>query len=87
METFFAKNTSEMQFYNGYIAGKEIKQQIKDTLVKLPVGGVFGPYLDANNYVLAKMVSVKAIADSAKVRHILIKTMDRDQENWSIFQS
>ena len=81
METFFAKNSSEMQYYNGYIAGKEIKQQIKDTLVKLPVGGVFGPYLDGSNYVLAKMVGIKTIADSAKVRHILIKTMDRDQRS------
>ena len=80
METFFAKNTSEMPYYNGYIAGKEIKQQVKDTLVKLPVGGVFGPYLDGSNYVLAKMVGIKTIADSAKVRHILVKTMDRDQK-------
>lgn len=79
METFFAKNNSEMQYYNGYISGKEIKQQVKDTLVKLPVGTVYGPYLDGSNYVLAKVVGVKNIADSAKVRHILIKTMDRDQ--------
>ncbi len=81
METFFAKNTSEMAYYAGHIAGKEIKQQVKDTLVKLPVGGVFGPYLDGNNFVLAKMVSIKSIPDSAKVRHILIKTMDRDQRS------
>lgn len=79
MENFFAKNASEMPYYNGYIAGKEIKQQIKDTLIKLPVGGVFGPYLDGNNYVMAKMVGIKTIADSAKVRHILIKTKDGDQ--------
>jgi peptidyl-prolyl cis-trans isomerase D len=80
-ETFFAKNTSEMPYYNGYINGKEIKQQVKDTLVKLPVGGTFGPYLDGNNYVVAKMVAIKTIPDSAKVRHILIKTMDRDQRS------
>lgn len=80
METFFAKTTSEMPYYDGYISGKEIKQQVKDTLVKLSVGSVFGPYLDGGNYVLAKMVGIKTIADSAKVRHILIKTMDRDQK-------
>jgi len=87
METFFAKNSSEMPYYDGYIAGKEIKQQIKDTLVKLPVGGVFGPYLDANNFVLAKMVGIKSIPDSAKVRHILIKTMDRDQRSGQSFRT
>ncbi|MFY7964172.1 MAG: peptidylprolyl isomerase [Chitinophagaceae bacterium] len=86
METYFAKSTSEMPYYNGHIAGKEIKQQVKDTLIKLPIGGVFGPYLDGNNYVLAKMVNIKNIADSAKVRHILIKTMDRDQRSGQSFR-
>ena len=80
-ETFFAKNNSELPYYNGYISGKEIKQQVKDTLFKLPVGGVFGPYQDGNNFVLAKMIGIKTIPDSAKVRHILIKTMDRDQRS------
>lgn len=86
METFFSKNTSEMPYYNGYIGGKEIKQAVKDTLIKLPVGGVFGPYLDGNNYVLAKMVGIKVIPDSAKVRHILVKTMDRDQRSWQQYR-
>ena len=81
METFFAKNVSEMKYFNGYIAGKNIKQQMKDTLMKLPVGATFGPYLDAQNYVIAKMVGIQSLPDSAKVRHILVKTMDRDQRS------
>ncbi len=76
---FFAKNTSDLSFYDGYISGKEIKQQAKDSLIKLSTGSVYGPYLDGNNYVLAKMVEIKTIPDSAKIRHILIKTTDRDQ--------
>jgi peptidyl-prolyl cis-trans isomerase D len=76
---FFAKNTSDLPFYDGYISGKEINQQAKDSLLKLSTGSVYGPYLDGNNYVLAKMVGIKTIPDSAKVRHILIKTTDRDQ--------
>ena len=76
---FFAKNTSDLSFYDGYISGKEIKQQAKDSLIKLSTGSVYGPYLDGNNYVLAKMVGIKTIPDSAKIRHILIKTTDRDQ--------
>lgn len=81
MEIFFAKNVSEMRYFNGYIAGKNIKQQVKDTLVKLSVGATFGPYLDAQNYVIAKMVGIQSMPDSAKVRHILVKTMDRDQRS------
>ncbi|MBS4044068.1 MAG: peptidylprolyl isomerase [Chitinophagaceae bacterium] len=75
---FFAKNTSDLPFYDGYISGKEINQQAKDSLLKLSTGSVYGPYLDGGNYVLAKMVGIKSIPDSAKVRHILVKTMDRD---------
>ena len=77
---FFAKNTSELPFYDGYIGRNEIKQQVKDSLFKLSAGQVYGPYLDGGNYVLAKMVGIKNIPDSAKVRHILIKTKDRDQK-------
>ncbi len=83
---FFAKNTSELPFYDGYISGKEIKQEVKDSLLKLSTGNVYGPYLDGSNYVLAKMVGIKSIPDSAKVRHILVKTMDRDQRTGQEFR-
>ncbi|HMT75496.1 MAG TPA: peptidylprolyl isomerase, partial [Chitinophagaceae bacterium] len=39
---------------------------------------VYGPYLDGNSFVLAKMLGVKQMADTAKVRHILISTQQRD---------
>lgn len=79
MEKFFAKNTSELPYFNSYISKSAIKQPIKDTLFKLAVGETYGPYIDGNNYVVAKMVGIKSMPDSAKVRHILIKTMNRDQ--------
>ncbi len=48
----------------------------KDSFTAAPVGGVVGPYLEGNNYVLAKKVDQKMLPDSAKVRHILVKTFD-----------
>ena len=39
-------------------------------------GGVFGPYLDGKNYVLAKKISTKILPDSIKCRHILLGTND-----------
>jgi len=42
----------------------------------LPDGGVYGPYLDGGNYVLAKKVSTKILPDSIKCRHILVGTAD-----------
>ena len=37
---------------------------------------VYGPYLDQNNYVLAKLIDTKSMPDSVRARHILIQTFD-----------
>ena len=75
-QAFLAKSGSEVPYYNSYFSKSRMQQPYKDSLAKLPVGGVFGPYLDASNYVLAKMVGIKQWPDSAKARHILIATID-----------
>lgn len=75
-QAFLTKAGSEVPYYNSYFSKARMQQANKDSLTKTPVGGVFGPYVDANNYVIAKMVSSKQWPDSAKVRHILIATAD-----------
>ena len=45
---------------------------ISDTLYNLNEGDVYGPYKDNGFFKLSKIVAVKQIPDSAKVRHILI---------------
>jgi peptidyl-prolyl cis-trans isomerase D len=79
-KAFLSKNGSNMDFYNGYVAKKEIKVAVKDTLFKQPVGGTFGPYVDGNNFVIAKVVGATSIPDTVKVRHILIATQQQDQQ-------
>lgn len=86
MKEFFSKNTTESPFYNGYVSRKEIKQKSIDSITKLPVGGVYGPYLDGNSYVLAKLIGVKQMPDSAKVRHILVATHQPDQQSGALVQ-
>ena len=76
MEAFIAKVGSEVPYYNSYFSKARMQQANKDSLTKIPVGGVYGPYVDGPNYVIAKMVGVKQWPDSAKVRHILIGTAD-----------
>ncbi|MFN9998818.1 MAG: peptidylprolyl isomerase, partial [bacterium] len=73
---FLAKNTSALPYYNSYFSKSRIQQPNKDTLVRIPVGQVYGPYIDGGNYVLAKMIATKTWPDSAKVRHILIAFND-----------
>lgn len=84
-ESFFAKNNSVLPYYNSYIGKAQINQPVKDSLFKLSVGQTYGPYIDGNNYVVAKMVGIKAIPDSARIRHILIKTKDRDPQTGQSF--
>jgi peptidyl-prolyl cis-trans isomerase D len=76
MEAFFSKNPSEMPFYNSYFSKNMMQQSNKDTLTHIPVGTVYGPYHDGNFYVLAKKMGEKQWPDSAKVRHILIATVN-----------
>lgn len=80
INTFFAQNTSDLPYYDGYISKNQIHQKSIDSIVKLPVNGVYGPYLDGNEYVIAKLIAVKQLPDSAKVRHILVATHQQDPQ-------
>lgn len=73
---FLGKVGTELPYYNSYFGGSRIMVANKDSITRLPVGGVFGPYIDGSNYVIAKMVGIKQWPDSASVRHILIGTND-----------
>ncbi|SEW11102.1 peptidylprolyl isomerase [Chitinophaga arvensicola] len=68
----FINRNSDIKYYDGYISKNETKVPMKDSIVNLPVGTVFGPYYDNNLIVFAKMVDRKNMPDSVKVRHILI---------------
>ena len=74
--TFLSKEGTEVPYYNSYFSKNKMQQTNKDSLTGIPVGGLLGPYLDAQNYVIAKMVGVKQWPDSVKVRHILVATLD-----------
>ncbi len=78
-KSFLNSNSSDKQFYNSFVAGSKITETVKDTLFRLSVGEVFGPYINGNDYVLAKIVAKQAMPDSAKVRHILVATQQQDQ--------
>lgn len=71
--------------YDGYRNASSLQMNNKDSIIRMPVGHVFGPFLQGNSYMLAKLQGVKQIADSAKVRHILIATMQRDQQTGQFY--
>lgn len=73
---FLIRNGSEIKYDGSYVL--KSKLQVPNALViqELADGQVFGPYLDASNYTMAKMIGRRTMPDSVKVRHILISTQD-----------
>lgn len=66
-----SKNSDNAQ--ETFATRSDFKTPYADTIMKLPVGGVFGPYQDNGKFTLAKLVAKRTAPDSAKVRHILVK--------------
>jgi peptidyl-prolyl cis-trans isomerase D len=77
--TDFIKANSELPFYDSYVGNKNIKVPNKDSILKTPVGGIYGPYIDKDSYVLAKILDVKQWPDTVRVRHILVATQQQSQ--------
>ncbi len=76
VKTFLARNGSIMEFDSAYQPKSKLRGPTADSIAKLSVGGVYGPYVDNGGYVLAKNMGSKNFPDSVKARHILIGTND-----------
>lgn len=75
-EAFLARIGTEIPYFDGYVGKSRIQVPNKDSIFLLPKGGLFGPYQDAGNYVIAKKIDEKTLPDSVKARHILVATTD-----------
>ena len=73
---FVVKCLSSIDFNDGFTQKAKLSPSMADTLSKLAIGSVFGPYADNGSFILAKMLAVKQIPDSVKARHILISPKD-----------
>lgn len=73
---FLGKNSSSIPFFDGYTPKSKMQMPQASEITELPDGGVFGPYIDGKNYVLAKKIDTKVLPDSIKSRHILLGTID-----------
>src|SRR5882724_10145977 len=67
---FLIRNTSQTSYLDAYVSKTAMQVPMKDSIITLPKGGLFGPYLDANTLVVAKMIDEKTMPDSVKARHI-----------------
>jgi peptidyl-prolyl cis-trans isomerase D len=75
-EAFLARVGSEIAYLDNYMGKARIQVPDKDSIFALSKGGLYGPYLDAGNYVVAKKIDEKTLPDSVRARHILVATTD-----------
>lgn len=73
---YLNQNGSTIAYFDGYVSKSALQVPNKDSIMMLPIGGLFGPYVDAHNYAIAKMIDKKDQPDSVRARHILIATTD-----------
>jgi len=76
LSSLLLRNASQTPFLDAFIAKTALQVPNKDSIIALPKGGLFGPYLDAGTLVVAKKIDEKTQPDSVKARHILIATQD-----------
>ena len=75
---FVARNMSSKKFEDVYVSKSKLPAAQKDTIASLSINKVYGPYLDGKDFVLAKVIGTKLLADSIKCRHILLGTVNRE---------
>ncbi|RYF97875.1 MAG: peptidylprolyl isomerase, partial [Chitinophagaceae bacterium] len=71
---FVSRNLSSIDYVDQYLPKARIQSTKTDTIVSS--GGVYGPYVEGENLVLAKVVSTINMPDSVRARHILIPVND-----------
>ncbi len=67
----FVNENSDTPYDSTYVAKKDLPAADADALFALPVGEVYGPYMNGNMYCITKVMGRKAGAN-AKASHILI---------------
>ncbi|MFQ5448745.1 MAG: peptidylprolyl isomerase, partial [Saprospiraceae bacterium] len=60
-----------------YYKKEALSTAIADTTFQMPIGSVYGPYLDGAAYKAVKLLDKKVIPDSVKARHILRTANDQ----------
>jgi peptidyl-prolyl cis-trans isomerase D len=75
-DAFLSRMQSDIPYEDVYVPKSQSHIPSKDSIFALAKGQVYGPYLDAGSYVLAKLVDEKILPDTVKARHILVATVD-----------
>ncbi|HEV3413485.1 MAG TPA: SurA N-terminal domain-containing protein [Puia sp.] len=75
---FLTRVQSETPYPDTTVAKSMTRVPFKDSIFALQKGGLYGPYLDGGNYVIAKLIDEHQVPDSVEARHILVSMVDRE---------
>ncbi|WP_111307989.1 peptidylprolyl isomerase [Confluentibacter sediminis] len=68
----YINSHSDIKFDDRFVFKSALPSVAADSIFNLSEGQVYGPYKDNGYYKISKLIAVKQVSDSAKVRHILI---------------
>lgn len=80
----FVNGNSDVQFEGSFKFKANFPTAIADTIYKLNVGEIYGPYKDGDHYKLSKVIAETQMPDSVKVRHILIPFIGANSSDPSV---
>lgn len=63
--------TNNGYYSTAFFKKDDLQGKVKDTITSMSIGQVYGPYVESNVFLLAKLIDRKVLADSAKASHIL----------------
>ena len=83
----FVNSYSADKFNDNYVFKSSFASDHANKISGLTQGEIYGPYKEPGFYKLTKMVSIRRIADSAKVRHILIPFIGAARADTSVIKT
>lgn len=83
----FVNSNSDIKFDKRFVFKSSLPTAVADSIFNLNVGEIYGPYKDNGYFKVSKVVAVKQIPDSAKVRHILIPFLGAQSADATVTQT
>lgn len=83
----YINNNSDTKFDKRFVFKSSLPADHADAIYNLNQGDTFGPYKDGDSFKISKVIAVKQIPDSAKVRHILIPFIGSQSSDPSLTQT
>ncbi|MFI1770456.1 SurA N-terminal domain-containing protein [Thalassobellus citreus] len=83
----FINSNSDIKFDKRFVFKSNLPTAVADNIYNLNEGEFFGPYKDNGYFKISKVIAVKQIPDSVKVRHILLPFIGSQSAGQDVVQT